>query len=99
MRRTLVTYLQWWMFLALNAITWTIVPHLRDFPWWGLVLFGAGYYAAVIAIFRLDWESSSQAYERRKDARHCRWLRKYQRDEARKAQADRDAWLRQWGSR
>lgn len=99
MRRTLITNLQWGLFLVLNAITWTIVPHLRDFPWWGLILFGTSYYTAFLAIFRLNWESSWQAYERRKDARHRRWLRKYQRDEARKAQADRDARLREWGSR
>lgn len=95
MRRTLITNLQWWLFLALNAITWTIVPHLRDFAWWGLILFGASYYTAIIAIFRLNWESSSQAARRRADARQSRWYRKFLRDEERRKQADRDAWLRE----
>lgn len=80
MRRTLITNVQWWLFIVVTGITWAIVPHLRDFPWWGLILFGFSYYAAVLLVFRINWETRGQAYERRETARRTRWIRKYLTD-------------------
>jgi uncharacterized membrane protein YbhN (UPF0104 family) len=66
MRRTLISNLQWWLFVALLTVTFVLYPHVADGPWWLSTIFIIGFYFAFMAVFRLRFETPQQARERRR---------------------------------
>jgi len=94
MRRTVITRLQRGLLLITIALTCGFYHLVKDSTgwatWWGWVILAAGL-ILVEVILRSRTETRAEAHERRTERRRHRWLR----NEARRAQADRDAWLRE----
>lgn len=95
MRRTVITRLQRFLLLLVIVCTAGVyhsvkTAHGSGWSWWGWVVLFVGL-VLTEAVLRSRTETRTEAYERRIAARRLRYLR----NEARKAQDDRDAWLRE----